>query len=321
MNQFLNDLKEDLRDRRLLPFVVLAGVALLAAIAFTELGGSSSSSSVAPPSHALVGAEASGLALTTTHSSSALAETTSGTAQQRQGASRNPFTLLPGAVEAGASTSPSSSSSKGSGSESSSSGKSGESSTPSTGGSSNEGSAPPAGSKSGGSGGHSQPSKPKTVYQVSVLFGEAPTAAGTEGAELKPYENLKLLTPLPSSKEPLVVFRGVSDKGKLATFTVAGETILHGEGKCLPSAYQCQAIQLRAGKSEQLQYLPPGSQAVQSYELRLVSITPVEASAAKVASLWHAQSRDGMQVLRRGNLLAIPGLSLTPLAGVLAPAS
>jgi hypothetical protein len=159
------------------------------------------------------------------------------------------------------------------------------------------------------------------VYQVSVLFGEPSPGTPSEGSGLKPYENLKLLTPLPSKQEPLIVFRGVSDHGKRATFTIAGETILHGSGKCLPSAYQCQAIQLRAGQSEQLQYLPPGSQAVQSYELRLVSITPAAASAAAVASLWRGQSRAGMTVLRRANLVAIPGLSLTSLAGVLVPTS
>ena len=326
MNEFLNALKEDLTDRRLLPYIVVAAVALIAAIAFAELGGGSSSSSATLAPHAPAGVEAGALALTTVHGSNALAETTSGSAQQRQGASRNPFTLLPGAVAPGSEAGkPSSggSGSKGSGSESSSgSGKPSESSTPSTGsGSSGTGKEPSSGSKSGSSGGHSQPPKAKTVYQVSVLFGEPPAPSGSPASELKPYENLKLLTPLPSSKEPLLVFRGVSDKGKLATFTVAGETILHGEGKCLPSAFQCQAIQLRAGKSEQVQYLPPDSQTVQSYELRLVSITPIEASAAKVASLWHAQSHAGMQVLRRANLLEIPGLSVTALAGVLVSAA
>ena len=71
-----------------------------------------------------------------------------------------------------------------------------------------------------------------------------------------------------------MVFRGVSNGGKTATFTVAAETILQGQGKCLPSAFECKAIQLKAGQNETLQYLKAGTQTVQTFELRLVSITP-----------------------------------------------
>ena len=39
IKDYLNALKEDLRDRRMLPLVVLAGVAMLGAIAFVVLGG------------------------------------------------------------------------------------------------------------------------------------------------------------------------------------------------------------------------------------------------------------------------------------------
>jgi hypothetical protein len=317
VNQFLNDIKEDLRDRRLLPWVVLAGALMVGALAFAVLGGGSSSSTPAAVGpHRPAGSEG-GIAVVAAHSLTALAETTSGAAEQHQGSSRDPFSLLPGAVVPGASAA--GSSSKGSGSESSSGSSKGNAST--SGGSAEEGKEPSSGSKSGGSGGNSQPPKPKTVYQTSVLFGEPSSGAAGEESKLKPYENLKLLTPLPSSAEPLLVFRGVSSNGKLATFTVAGETILHGNGKCLPSAYQCQAIQLRAGQREQLQYLPPSSNTVQSYELRLVSITPVQASAAQVASLWRGESQDGMQVLRRANLVAIPGLGYSTLAGVLVASS
>jgi hypothetical protein len=324
MNEFLNALKEDLRDRRLLPAVVVVGALLLGALAYAVLGGGSSSSTpVAAGPHRPPGLETGTLAVTasTASSSNALAETTSGVAaQQHQGASRNPFALLPGTVVVGAVSSPSgggSSSSHGSSHETASAASSG---SKGSSGSSPEPHEHSSGS-GGGSGSHPAPSKPKTVYQVSVLFGEASSTSPSEGNQLKPYENLKLLTPLPSSKEPLLVFRGVSGGGTRATFTVAGETILHGDGKCLPNAYQCEAIQLKAGQSEQVQYLPPGSQAVQSYELRLVSITPSEASSAKVASLWGGQSKAGMEVLRRSNLLAIPGLSMSSLAGVLVQSS
>ena len=54
------------------------------------------------------------------------------------------------------------------------------------------------------------PSKPKTVYHVAVLFGVVPVGATPQTVQLTPYENLKLLTPLPSATAPLVVFRGVT---------------------------------------------------------------------------------------------------------------
>jgi len=324
VKDYLHSLEEDLRDRRMLPFVALVGVAMLAAIAFVILGGSGSGgSSSSTPSAAVsvspAAGEVRGLSLTTTNTSAAVAETTSGTADQHHGVSRDPFALLPSAIAAEHAVSNTS----GSGSSGGSSG-----SEPSGGSSGASEPSPEGSSKSGGSGnsggsgksGGSKPAKPKKLYQVSVLFGEITGSTPSENG-LKPYENLALLTPLPSKAEPLVVFRGVTNGGKTATFTVASETILSGPGKCLPSALECQAIQLKAGQNEQLQYLPAGSQSVQSYELRLVSITPTSASAASLASLLSHQSKAGLEVLRRANLIAIPGLGASALAGVLVPTS
>jgi len=339
VTNYLHALKEDLRDRRLLPLVVLAGAAMVGAIAFVILGGSgggsspSSASTAAPVSAGA--SETSSLALTHAATTSAVAETTAGTAVQHKGGSRDPFTLLPSVVAAEAALAAknaSARSSGSSGSSSSSSGGSSSSETPSSGsgssgtsGSSSEGSSKSGGSSggkgSGGKSGGSKPSQPKTVYDVSVLFGEVSAGSSGQGAGLTPYESLKLYTPLPSKDEPLVVFRGVTKGGKTATFTVAAETILQGAGKCLPSAIQCEAVQLQAGQSEQLQYLKPGTQNVQSYELRLVSITSSKASKASVASIVHEQSKAGIEVLRRANLIAIPGLGMSSLAGVLVPTS
>ncbi len=329
VTDYLSALREDLRDRRLLPLVVLVGVAMLAAIAFLVLGGSGGgSSAVTPPpgnSASANAGETTALALTPVSTSNAVAETATG-AKPTAGGSHNPFALLPSTIAAEAkaagTSSPSNSSSGSSGSSASSSASEssgGSSSSESSGGSSKSGGSS-GGSKSG-SGNHSggsKPSKPKTVYQVSVLFGEAVPGSPSEGgAGLKPYESLQLLTPLPSKEEPLVVFRGVSNGGKTATFTVAAETILQGQGKCLPSALECKAIQLKAGQNETLQYLKVGTQTVQTFELRLVSITPATASAAAVASLYGRQSKAGLEVLRRANLVAIPGLGMSSLAGVL----
>jgi len=154
---------------------------------------------------------------------------------------------------------------------------------------------------------------------VDALFGEVPAGAKTSPAPAT-YDNVRLLTPLPSSKVPLLVFRGVKASTKSATFSAAGEAILSGDGVCEPNPYHCETISLKAGQVEQVQYLPPGSQTVLSYELRIVSIGTVKASAAKVATLWRSQSEAGLEVLRAAYLLSLPGLRETSVAGVLVPA-
>jgi len=126
--------------------------------------------------------------------------------------------------------------------------------------------------------------------------------------QLTPYENVGRLTPLPSSKQPLLVYMGVTTGGKSATFTVVGEVILRGKAICLPSASQCQTIELKPGQSEELEYAPPGGQAAETYELQLVSISSSKASSARVARLLHAELKAGRELLLRAGLSLAPGL-------------
>jgi hypothetical protein len=301
MNEFLASLKADLLDRRLLPLVALVVVALLAAIAYVALDGGSSSSTPTAAATGLGSSTPAGLDTSQTTPETAVAEVTSGAAVQHHGSARNPFTPLaePKAKTAAKATSSSSSgsSSTSSSSSSSSSGSSG-GSTPST---------PTTPTKP------STPAKPKTIYHVAVEFGQLPV---TDATPLTPYENLKLLTPLPSSTQALIVFRGVTAGGKSATFTLVGEAILHGEGSCLPSATQCEAIDLQSGKAEQLEYLSSTGQVL-SYELKVVSITSEKASTASVKYALHRESKAGRELLSHDGLMAIPYLHYSANAGVL----
>ncbi len=306
MNDFLGSLKADLTDRRLLPVVALAGFVLVAAVAYALLGGGGSSGGAHGSGVAPVVTPPTGLAVTATTTEKAVAETPDGAAEQRKGVARNPFAALPAPASAKAATtsSPAASSAPASSSTSPStssgtSGSSGE--TPSSG--------------SGGSSHSSKPSKPKTVYHVALLFGVLPAGTTPETAQLTPYENVKLLTPLPSAKQALVVFRGVTAKGNAATFSIVGEVILHGSGKCLPEPAQCQALDLKPGQTEQFEYTPPGGEPL-LYELRVVSIAPAKASAAKAASLA-AGVRAGRELLRRAGLVALPFLRHSSQVGVL----
>ncbi len=303
MNDFLNNLKADLTDRRLLPLVAVTVVALLAAVAWAVLAGGSTSSPSSPSVRAVVlpagPVGTSGLVATSVTPEKAVAETASGFAAQRHGSSRDPFTPLPGtpgspgtasassaAKTASASTSSSSSPSSSSSSSTKSSGSEKSSSTPST---------------------PSKPATPQTVYNTAVLFGVVPAGTPPANAQLSAYPVLKLSTPLPNATSPLVVYRGVT-KGKTvsATFTLVGEAILHGQGSCLPEAQNCQAIDLAPGQAEQLEYTPPSGQPI-VYELRVVSITAITATAAAARRALAARA-DGQSILKTDNLLALPYL-------------
>lgn len=310
MAELLNSVKADLLDRRRLPLLILLAVALVATVAYAVLGGGSSGST---PTAALAPAAPAptGIAVTqapATNPTQPVAETTNGVSHQHRGIARNPFAPLPSTTKAPAPTSGTGKASTGSTSTGTSSG---------------------SGSSSQGAGGTApakaipapqpktprQPAKPTLVYHVSVLFGVAP-APPAQSTPLTPYDNLKRLTPLPSAQNPLVVFRGVTAGGKSATFTVVGETILRGNATCLPSASQCQAIDLKPGQTEQLEYLPPSGPAI-VYQLQAVGITSSEASNGAATRAFRAGSKAGRELLRHAHLMALPGLRYSLQNGVL----
>jgi hypothetical protein len=299
MSDFLNSLKADLLDRRLLPILALVGVALAAALAYAVLGGGGSTGETGATSTAPVATGVSGIAVSQSPANpeQPVAETTSGSSQQRGGPTRNPFTPLPGAKTTTTSASSTKTSSSSTSSSSGSSTKSAGGTTPAT---------PKP----------STPAKPQTVYHVAVLFGVAPAGTPPQSLQLTPYENLKRLAPLPSSKAPLVVFRGVTAGGKSAIFTLVGEVILRGSAACLPSASQCQAIDLKPGQTEELEYLPASGPAI-TYQLKVVSITSSKATTAKAASVFHAESKAGRELLRHAGLQTLPGLRYSTDSGVL----
>lgn len=267
MSAFLRSVKADLLDRRLLAGVVLLTLALAAALAYAVLGGNSTAVSVAPVAPAGTGSvpvAAAGISISQGSLKSADASTeTASSSYQRGGSLRNPFAPPPAAKakSAGASAK-------------------GSSSSHTTNSSSTKATPQPASKKPAPAKATPAPapktSKPKvtaTPDRVSVLFGEVPAGIPTQDLRLTPYENLAPLTPLPSTKLPLLVYSGTAANGKLASFARAGEVVLHGSAACSPSPAQCLTIELEAGESEQVEYLPAGGKPV-VYELEIVSISP-----------------------------------------------
>ncbi|HEV7586084.1 MAG TPA: hypothetical protein VGO14_09920 [Solirubrobacteraceae bacterium] len=312
MTEFLNSLKADLLERRMLALLIALGMALVGAVAYAVLGGSAGTET--PPSSPPV-ARSIGIAVTEAPSNpnQPVAETTNGSNVQRAGNARNPFAPVPAAKLAKVTTTSSSSTSSSSSSSSSTSTKSG-SSTPSSG--ELGGSAP---SKP------TQPATPRVVihYHVTALFGAvppppAPPAPATP-AVLKSYENLTIDQPLPDKQHQQVMFLGVVlPAAKAAIFALTGEAILHGSAKCLPSASQCQAIELKPGQSETFETFDASNNPV-TYELKLASITSTRstASAAKAKAAYKAPSKAERELLRHAGLAVLPSLKGAQGAGML----
>ena len=163
-----------------------------------------------------------------------------------------------------------------------------------------------------------QPVKPQKLYSVTAAFGAAPPGPLQPGMKLARHANLERQQVLPSSKQPLVVFRGVRAGGKSAIFTLVGEALLRGAAACVPGPSQCQAISLKQGQTEELEFLKPDGTAV-TYQLKLLSVARVKASAAAARRL-SGTSKAGDLVLSRNGLGPLPGLRYSPRQGVLVPA-
>jgi hypothetical protein len=299
MIDMLQSLKKDLLNGRLLPILVLLGVAVVGAVAYALLGGggSSASSSVAstpvlPPPPTTVASPAPA------NPKVAVSETTDGSSYQRGGATRDPFVPLPekrkpGTTATAASGTSSSAGTGGGSSKSAGTGGSSTSGAGSTGGGSGAsgGAGTGGGSRPGssGAGGATETTptptpKPKKrpTFEVALLFGLAPPVG--QNPQLTPYENLRHVTPLPSKQNPLLVLTAVGPGGKGAIFKLLQPAILKGKGTCMPSSSQCESIDLPVGQTEELSYTGETGQSL-TYLLQVVSIAPVESSArsARVA--------------------------------------
>jgi hypothetical protein len=284
MTEFLQSIKSDLLSRRLLPFLGLLAVALVAAIGYAVTSGSSGSappSSTIPPSAAPVtGTAALPVAVAPANPNQAVSETPSGTRYQNQGPTRDPFVPLPSPAATSTSAGTGRSSNSGGSTSGNSTGSSSGGSSSGGGGSSNGGSG--AGGQKAPAPAPKKPAKPQFLYIVSVLFGPASTTPG-QPATLAPYENLKLLQPLPSKQDARIYFERVTVDAKGAVFKLVVPPILHGSGICLPSNSECQAIALRVGQAEELEYIEANGQLA-VYELKIVSVVKkgAGASAARV---------------------------------------
>ncbi len=175
---------------------------------------------------------------------------------------------------------------------------------PATTSSATSGAATPAGA-SGGGGGTTPttvtpttpipgvPAEPRKRYEVATIavrFGDS--AAG--GGELL---NLRRLKPLPSVEQPVLIYLGLRKDNETAVFLVDAGVLAQGDGRCLPSADNCQTIELEPGETEFFDVETDGGSIAQ-YQLDYVKVRRKKATASQARRAYSATAAGGKEVLR-----------------------
>jgi hypothetical protein len=257
---FLSDLYYDLRDRRLLPIVVLLLVGIVAAPFL--LGGSEESEPATPIGPVGGGASAEGRqSLTVVQAEPGLRNYKKRLA--RRGPTDPFHQRFTGPVLKGeqlrATTTTSTTTSRTSNEISGSSSESAVTPPPSS---------PPGetgGGGSGGGGGGLNPPGPDNpnlkLYTWSIKLQISRTETAPDGTvkmgEPEVRENVKSLTPLPGEKTPVVTFMGVNPTTGKALVMVSKEvTATFGDAKCISGVTICELLEVEKGFPESFEYGP-----------------------------------------------------------------
>jgi hypothetical protein len=255
IQKFFGDVVYDLRNRGLLPVVILLVIAMIAVPVLITRGGSSSHApSLQPASSSDSKAALQGQNAVVSYSPSGIRRTRQRLSDQL---SKNPFRQqFKHASNAAASqlnstvNVPDSSASA-------------STTSPTTTGTPSTGSATTGSGGSAGSG-EKKSSKKKTTYsyQVNVLAGDVTTT-------LTPFNNVAAMTPLPSQTAPVVLYYSLTADNKQAQFLVSNKVgSLSGPGTCVPSPDDCALLTLAPGQSEDLTYATDGK----TYRIVVASI-------------------------------------------------
>jgi hypothetical protein len=243
VQKFFGDIVYDLRSRGLLPVVILLLVAMVAVPVLISRGSKDSTASSLQPASAAVSAAP--------ETENAVVSYSPGVRNYKRRlndlSAKDPFqqqfahSAASAAQQSALTTSVPTSS--GSATSSAGTGTSG-SATAVSGGSGGS-----SGSTGGGSG---QKKKTKVTYQVNVLAGDV-------NSTLTPFNDVAVMTPLPSPTTPVVLYYGLTSDNKQAQFLVSNKvTGINGPGTCIPSPDDCALLTLGPGQSEDLAYAGDG---------------------------------------------------------------
>jgi len=157
------------------------------------------------------------------------------------------------------------------------------------------------------------PEKTYELYSLKVRFGES------SSPDLQ-ARTLKRLKALPSSENAAVIYLGLLKDRKTAVFLVDGGAKVQGDGKCLPSAADCQTLQMKRGDTAFIDM--PGEDGVTAtqYQLDLVKIRTSETTDAKAARRSYAAEARGGRAALRARVSRTLGLRFDADSGTLVTA-
>ncbi|MGZ6640606.1 MAG: hypothetical protein ACXVFT_02070 [Solirubrobacteraceae bacterium] len=310
----VRNIARDLVEKRLWP-VAVALVAALVALPILLGGGSTA----AVPAPGATAAAPAGAAPAGGQAAVSLDTTLPAGEHDRGGKVRNPFKQPKVAAAKTATPSGTSTTST------SSAGGGGAGTPASTGGTPTTTGTSPSGTTTPGT----TATKPDSLdtYRLTLRFGQA--------GSLRTMRDLARLSPLPSDSNPFFVYLGVLKDGKTAVFLISSDVVATGDGKCRPSANNCETVEVQEGDTEFFD-MEKGGQPVQ-YEMDVLHLDKtssaqrqVTAAAARAAATRHSkagaatlraahadakQAFDGMNGYRwlpnRGVLTRVPAAATT----------
>jgi hypothetical protein len=127
------------------------------------------------------------------------------------------------------------------------------------------------------------PTETVPAYSIKVRFGK------TDGAEL-PEKRVERMSVLPDEENPVLVYRGVEDGGKVAIFELTGDVDAQGDGTCAPTPEDCQYLKLHAGETEFITVTDTGTETDAQYQLDLVKIYKKQTKVKATDDATGAQS-------------------------------
>ena len=113
--------------------------------------------------------------------------------------------------------------------------------------------------------------KPAPANSIRVRFSRV-----EEGSDEPKATLVEKLEVLPDDENPVIVFQGLEDKGKVAVFELTGTVTVEGDGECDPTPEACQFVRLRAGETVFVTVTDTGEATDAQYQLDLVKINHVK---------------------------------------------
>lgn len=158
------------------------------------------------------------------------------------------------------------------------------------------------------------PVKKKTyeLFSLKIRFGS------TESDDLA-NRSIKRLTALPKMSEPVLVYLGLKRDLRTAVFLVDANTMVVGDGKCVPSPVNCQNLELKKGQVAFIDVLDDEGTSTAQYELDFVKVLKKSTSDAAAAKASRRAVAKGGRDALRANISRVNGWEYDPETGVLNP--